>query len=39
MAEATQLFKDKLQKENPNKIFNADKIQWMDSVKLLVEDK
>lgn len=39
MAEATQLFKDKFQKENPDKTFNADKIQYMDYVKFLVEDK
>lgn len=38
MAEAIQLFKDKFQKENPDKAFNADKIQCMDSVRLLVED-
>jgi len=39
MAEAVQLFKDKFQEGNPNKAFNADKIQCMDSVRLLVEDK
>lgn len=39
MAEAIQLFKDKFQKENPNKAFNAEKIQWIDSVELLVENK
>jgi hypothetical protein len=35
MVEAVQLFKDKFQKENPNRAFNADKIQWMDSVKFI----